>query len=77
MERALRGVVEGREVIQRFGGREGDIVEALLSCAGRRLGLESRASMPGGWSHGLGSLAGGERMRIWKGVVGLVGAFGG
>jgi len=61
MKRELRGVVEGREVIQRFGGREGDIVEALLSCAGLREGgrlrLESRDSVPAGWSHAFGSLA--------------------
>ena len=64
MERALRGVAEGRKVIQRFGGSEEDMAEALLSCAGLREGegleSESSASTPAGWSHALGSLAGGE-----------------
>jgi hypothetical protein len=67
MERALRRVVEGREVIQRLDGREEDMVEALLSCARGQLRLESRASVPGGWSHELGSLVEGEGVRVLKG----------
>ena len=64
MVRAFSGVEEGRRLIQRSGGSEGDIVEALL-CWGwwerERLWLKSSASVPGGWSHELGSLAGGRR----------------
>ena len=69
----MRGVAEGREVIQRVGGSEEDMAEALLLCAGLREGegleSESSASIPGGRSHALGSLAGGEDVRVWKRVV--------
>ena len=71
----MRGVAEGREVIQRVGGSEEDMAEALLLCASLREGegleSESSASMPEGRSHALGSLAGGEGARVLKKSSGL------